>query len=60
MGVPSPGLVTLTVAMNVTLWPNADVPPVDDVTVVVVLAWLTVCVTVLDGLLAAKLTPSPL
>ena len=38
--VPEPGV---TVAVNVTLWPNADVPLVDDVTVVVVLVWLTVC-----------------
>src|SRR5271166_1608110 len=42
VGVPAPGLVTLTVAVNVTLWPNTDALTAL-VTVVVVLAVFTVC-----------------
>ena len=39
-----PGLTVLTVAVNVTLWPNTDAA-VDELTVVHVLAMLTVCST---------------
>ncbi len=49
-----------TVAVNVTGSPNTDVPPVDDVTVVVVVAGVTVCVASLETALAAKLALSPL
>ena len=43
-GVPAPGLDEVTVAVKVTDWPNV-LGFVELVSVVVVLAWLTVCVT---------------
>ncbi len=45
LGVPAPGETTLTVAVNVTDCPDTD-GLTEDATVVVVLAWLTVCVNV--------------
>ena len=45
VGVPPPGLVTLTTAVNVTAEPTTDGFGVED-TVVVVAATLTVCDTV--------------
>ena len=53
-----PGLTTLTVAVNVTAWPNAD-GFADEATVAVVPALLTTWLRVLDRPLALKL-PSPL
>src|SRR5207244_4218516 len=44
VGVPAPGAVAVTVAVNVTLWPNTD-GFADDVSAVLVLAWLTTCDT---------------
>src|SRR2546427_709988 len=44
VGVPTPGATAATVAVNVTLWPNTD-GFADDVSVVVVLDWLTTCDT---------------
>ena len=41
-GVPAPGLTALTVAVNVTLWPNTDELDDED-TDVEVLAVFTVC-----------------
>jgi hypothetical protein len=52
VGVPLPGAVVLTVAVNVTDWPNTD-GFVDDATVVLVAAAFTVCVR-LEELLAEK------
>src|SRR5438094_7366202 len=45
VGVPAPGAVAVTVAVNVTLCPNTD-GFTDDVRLVDVLAWLTTCVRV--------------
>ena len=42
LGVPVPGAVALTVAVNVTDWPNTE-GLVEELTDVVVLAGLTVC-----------------
>ena len=42
-GVPAPGLLTVTVAVKVTVWPKTEGLTSDD-TAVVVLALLTVCV----------------
>src|SRR5215831_9786716 len=42
VGVPAPGATALTVAVNVTVWPNTD-GLADEVTVVVEPSWLTVC-----------------
>ena len=57
VGVPVLGEVAVTVAVKVTDWPKTD-GLADEVTTVVVLALLTVCVRV-DELLALKLA-SPL
>ena len=57
LGVPAPGATALTVAVNVTDWPETD-GFTDEATVVVLLAWFTVCVKVED-VLVLKL-PSPL
>ena len=51
VGVPVPGKVTITVAVNVTGWPNTD-GFTELVTAVVVLALLTVWVNVVDSLAA--------
>src|SRR5437867_4229806 len=58
VGVPAPGETTLTVPVNVTDWPVTD-GLTDELTVVVVLAWLTVCVRSEDVVLTLKLL-SPL
>src|SRR2546427_3472944 len=53
VGVPAPGETALTVAVRVTDWPNTE-ELVEEATVVVELAWLTVWVTVAE-VLAGKL-----
>ena len=45
VGVPAPGARALTVAVNVTVWPNTD-GLTEDTTLVLLLAWLTVSVSV--------------
>src|SRR5581483_11874078 len=57
VGVPAPGATALTVAVKVTAWPNAD-GLTEDVTVVVVLAWLTVCVSVAEVLVVKLVSPA--
>jgi hypothetical protein len=57
VGMPVPGAVAITVAVKVTACPKIE-GLTDELTAVVVLALLTVCVK-LDELLALKL-PSPL
>ena len=57
VGVPLPGETGLTVAVNVTAWPDVD-GLAEETTLVVVLACLTVCVRV-DEVLVVKLV-SPL
>ncbi len=54
--VPAPGNTALTVAVNVTDWPNTD-GLTDEATVVVVLAWFTVCVSTVE-VLGVKLASS--
>src|SRR2546425_12642574 len=49
VGVPAPGATAATVAVNVTGWPDT-VGLAEAVTVLVVLAWLTVCVRAADVL----------
>src|SRR5438093_7705715 len=44
LGVPAPGAVAFTVAVNVTDWPNTD-GLADELRLVDVLAWFTVCVS---------------
>src|SRR5262249_132933 len=56
VGIPAPGALAVTVAVNVTLWPHID-GLAFDATAVVVADLLTVCVKLLD-VLAANL-PSP-
>src|SRR6185369_10092559 len=56
-GVPDPGALALTVTVNVTLCPNTD-GLADELTTLVVLALLTVCVKSADVL--ARKFPSPL
>ena len=53
VGVPLPGPVTATVAVNVTLCPEAEGLP-EELTVVVVVAGLTVWVRTADAELALK------
>ena len=55
VGVPTPAPAAFTVAVNVTLCPNTDALG-DDVTVVVVLAGLTVC-TMLPLLVVKFVSP---
>ena len=57
VGVPVPGGTTLTVAFNVTVWPEVEGFGVVVSTVVVATAF-TVCVTAVE-LLAAKLVLPP-
>src|SRR5438067_9185832 len=57
VGVPAPGAVAVTVAVNVTLWPNTD-GLADDVSAVLVLAWLTTCDTA-ELVLVVKLVSPP-
>src|SRR5438445_11349998 len=56
VGVPAPGAVAVTVAVNVTLCPNTD-GFTDDVRLVDVLAWLTTCVRVALVLVAKFVSP---
>src|SRR5262245_29092944 len=53
VGTPPPGATAVCVAVRVTDWPNTD-GLTEEATEVVVDAWLTVCVRLLE-LLAAKL-----
>jgi len=53
VAVPLPGATALTVAVKVTDWPNT-VGLVELVSAVVLLAWLTVCVSV-EEVLVRKL-----
>ena len=54
VGVPAPRPAAATVAVNVTLCPNTD-GLLDELLVVLVPAWLTVCVTVVAEVLVVKL-----
>jgi hypothetical protein len=58
VGVPTPAPVTLSVAVNVTDWPNTDGVP-EELTAVLVLALFTVCPPLKEPLLLIKLL-SPL
>jgi hypothetical protein len=49
VGVPTPGAVALTIAVNVTDWPNTE-GLADELTAVVVSAGFTVCVKVGEAL----------
>jgi len=53
LGVPAPGATALTVAVNVTNWPNTD-GWTEEVTAVVVAAWFTVWV-IADEVFPVKL-----
>jgi hypothetical protein len=57
VGVPTPGETALTVAVNVTAWPDAD-GFTDEVTVVELLALLTVWVRAADVLLLKFVSPA--
>ena len=57
VGIPEPGATAVTVAVNVTSWPAAE-GLADDITAVLVDAWLTVWVAV-DEVPEAKVV-SPL
>jgi hypothetical protein len=48
LGVPAPGAVTERVAVNVAAWANTVGLPVVSASVIVVLAWFTVCETAGD------------
>src|SRR6266567_1500069 len=54
--VPTPGDTALTVAVNVTAWPNTD-GFTEEPTVVVVLAWFTVCVNVPEAFVLKLTSP---
>src|SRR5216684_2488487 len=56
VGVPAPGAVALMVAVNVTDWPNTD-GFADELRLVVVDAWLTVCVSVALVLVVKLVSP---
>ena len=56
VGVPAPGATALTVAVKVTDWPNVD-GLVEEATVVVELAWLTVWVIDADVLVVKLASP---
>jgi hypothetical protein len=59
VGVPAPGATVVTVAVKVSDWPKTDgLGPVVRAIAVVVLAWFTVCVTVLE-VLAPKVLATP-
>ena len=57
VGVPAPGATALTVAVKVTVWPDTEGFN-EELTVVVVLALLTVCVK--SGEVLPLKLPSPL
>ena len=56
VGTPTPGLTALTVAVKVTLWPNKE-GLVAEVTLVLLPALLTVCVTAPDVLVLKLASP---
>jgi hypothetical protein len=56
VGVPDPPPAALTVAVNVTVWPDTD-GLADDPTTVELLLLFTVCVTALDVLVVKLLSP---
>ena len=55
--VPVPGELTVTVAVNVTDWPNTDGFS-DEVRAVLVLAWFTTCDTAPEVLVAKLVSPA--
>ena len=57
VGVPTPGETALTVAVKVTAWPDAD-GFTDEVTVVELLALLTVCVIAAEVLVLKLASPA--
>ena len=57
VGVPVPGETALTVAVNITDWPNTD-GFTDEVTVVELLALLTVWVMAVEVLLLKFVSPA--
>ena len=59
LGVPVPGKTALTVAVNVTVCPDTD-GFAEEATVVVLLAWFTVCVSAEPVLSLARKLVSPL
>ena len=56
VGVPAPGAFAVTVAVNVTLWPNTE-GLVADETLVVVSSWFTVWVRAPELLPASLVSP---
>jgi len=56
VGIPAPGATAVTVAVNVTSWPEGE-GLVDDIRMVLVDAWLTVWVAVDELLEANVLSP---
>ena len=56
VGVPAPGVFTLTVAVNVTLWPKAE-GLVSEATLVVVASGLTVWLRAPEPLAASLVSP---
>ena len=57
VGVPPPGATAVTVAVNATACPKTD-GFTDDVTVVELAAWFTVCVSAADVLLLKFVSPA--
>ncbi len=57
VGAAAPGAMSPTVAVKVTFWPNAE-GLAEDVTVVVVLTWLTVWTRPAELLSAKLLSPA--
>src|SRR5205823_1863225 len=56
VGVPDPGASAATVAVKVTAWPNTD-GLAEEITVLVLLTWLTVWVMAADMLLPKLVSP---
>ena len=56
VGVPAPGVFTLTVAVNVTLWPNTE-GLVEEDSFVVVTSGLTFWLTAPEPLAASLVSP---
>jgi len=56
VGVPAPAPAGVTVAVNVTDWPNTD-GLAEEATALVLPLLLTVCVTALDVLVVKLLSP---
>jgi hypothetical protein len=57
VGVPDPGATALTVAVNVTAWPNTD-GSAEEISLVVLVALLTVWVRPAEVLLLKLLSPA--